>query len=336
MSRTPGNNLITDVEGLLVGNASDEEAKTGVTVLLCEKPSTASCHVMGGAPGSRDTDLLSPENTVGEVDALFLAGGSAFGIDAGSGAMAALKEMGRGFQVADQRIPIVPGAILFDMVNGGNKDWGEYPPHRELGHQAVKAAAESFGLGSHGAGTGALVAGLKGGLGSASVSLPGGGTIGALVAVNALGTPCIGNSRHFWAAPFEQESEFGGLGLPHPLPPEANELKIKFREEIAAGANTTIAVIATDIALTKAECKRLAIAAHDGFARALWPAHTPLDGDMVFAVSTGRKPAPGGLDHWIDLCALASSTMARAIARGIYEATPQENDIFPCWKSAWG
>ena len=327
------NNLITDVEGLAVGNASDGKAKTGVTVLVCGRPATASCHVMGGAPGSRDTDLLSPENTVGEVDAVFLSGGSAFGIDAGAGAMAAMKEMGRGFQVADQRIPIVPGAILFDMINGGNKDWGQYPPHRELGYQAVRAAGKTFDLGSHGAGTGALVSGLKGGLGSASGDLSGGGTIGALVAVNALGNPCVGNTKHFWAAPFEQESEFGGLGLPHPLPPDAKGLKIKFREKVAAGTNTTIAVIATDVTLTKAECKRLAIAAHDGFARALWPAHTPLDGDMIFAVSTGAKPAPA-MEDWIDLCALASSTMARAIARGIYEASPHENDIFPCWKDS--
>ena len=329
-------NLITDVKGLSVGNASDEKAKTGVTVVVCDKPFTASCHVMGGAPGSRDTDLLSPENTVGEIDAVFLSGGSAFGIDAGAGAMAALKEMGRGFQIADQRIPIVPGAILFDMINGGDKDWGQYPPHRELGYQAVGAAGKTFDLGSYGAGTGALVAGLKGGLGSASDRLPdnsvGSGTIGALVAVNALGNPCIANTKHFWAAPFEQGSEFGGLGLPHPLPPETKDLKIKFREKPAAGTSTTIAVIATDLTLTKAECKRLAVAAHDGFARALWPAHTPLDGDMIFAISTGKKPAPS-MDRRIDLCALASSTMARAIARGIYEASPHETDIFPCWKN---
>ena len=330
-------NLITDVGGLTVGNASDETAKTGVTVVVCDKPFTASCHVMGGAPGSRDTDLLSPENSVGEIDAVFLSGGSAFGIDAGAGAMAALKEMDRGFQIADQRIPIVPGAILFDMINGGDKDWGQYPPHRELGYEAVEKAARTFELGSHGAGTGALVAGLKGGLGSASASLPdsdtGGGTVGALVAVNALGNPCIGNTKHFWAAPFEQNSEFGGLGMPDPMPADAKDLKIKFREKVAAGTNTTIAIIATDVRLTKAECKRLAVAAHDGFARALWPSHTPLDGDMIFAISTGEKPAPT-MDGWIDLCALASSTMARAIARGIHEASPHETDIFPCWKSS--
>ncbi|MCB1386159.1 MAG: P1 family peptidase [Nitratireductor sp.] len=332
---TPRRNLITDIEGLRVGNAADPVAKTGVTVLICDEPAAASCHVMGGAPGTRDTDLLAPHGTVPAVDALFLSGGSAFGIDAGGGVQAALKEQGRGFIVGDQSIPIAPGAILFDMLNGGNKDWGRYPPHRELGHKATNAAARDFELGTAGAGTGALVAGLKGGLGSASASLPNGGTVGALVAVNALGTPCVGDTKHFWAAPFEQDGEFGGHGLPAPMPRDAGELRIKFREQQAAGANTTIGIIATDLALTKAECQRLAMAAHDGFARALWPAHTPLDGDLIFAVSTGKHAAPD-IDQWIDLCAAAAATMARAIARGVYEASEAEDDLFACWQKHWG
>jgi L-aminopeptidase/D-esterase-like protein len=159
-----------------------------------------------------------------------------------------------------------------------------------------------------------------------------GATIGALVAVNALGSPTIGNSKHFHAAAFEKNNEFGGHGLPVPLPENSDSLNIKFRDHLKAGTNTTIAVIATDMSLTKAEAKRLAVVAHDGFARALWPAHTPLDGDMVFAVSTGTKPKPQGMNEWIDLCALASSTMSRAIARGIYAADENNDPAFPSWK----
>jgi L-aminopeptidase/D-esterase-like protein len=336
VSFSPGKrNLITDVQGIRVGNAHDEAFKTGTTALICEKPSIASCHVMGGAPGTRDTDLLAPENTVAEIDALFLSGGSAFGIDAGTGIQAELRKQGRGFDVAGQKIPIVPGAILFDMINGGNKDWGEYPPYRELGNLAARNASDSFSLGSEGAGHGALVAQIKGGLGSASTVLANGITIGALVAVNALGSPLIGNQGHFRAAAFERDDEFGGLGIPDRLPQDADHLNIKFRETLQPATNTTIAIIATDASLTKSEAKRLAVAAHDGFARALWPAHTPLDGDLIFSVATGTNSKPAGMNDWIDLCALASSTMSRAIARGIYEARPIENDIFPCWKELY-
>lgn len=325
-------NLITDVEGVLIGNAEDQSVRTGVTALLFEKPTIASCHVMGGAPGTRETDLLSPENTVEEVHGLFLSGGSAFGLDAAAGIQKVLKEQGKGFEVGPHKIPIVPGAILFDLINGGDKDWKDYSPYRELGHQAAKAASRQFNIGSAGAGFGALVAGLRGGLGSASSKLDNGTTIGALVAVNALGSPIIGDTGHFHAAAFEQNNEFGGLGYPHPMPKNADGLNIKFRDHLQAGTNTTIAVVATDMALTKAEAKRLAVVAHDGFARALWPAHTPLDGDMVFAISTGTKPRPKNMNEWIDLCALASSTMSRAIARGIYEASNSDDPNFPSWK----
>ena len=328
-------NLITDVKGVLVGNAEDKTAITGTTAILFESSAIASCHVMGGAPGSRETDLLSPENTVEEIHGLFLSGGSAFGLDAGSGLQRALREQGKGFEIGPHKIPIVPGAILFDMINGGNKDWGDYPPYRELGYQAANAAAKHFSIGSAGAGYGALVAGLRGGMGSASAKLASGATIGALVAVNALGSPVIGDSGHFHAAAFERDGEFGGLGLPHPMPKASDHINIKFRNRLEAGTNTTIGVIATDMTLTKAEAKRLAVSAHDGFARALWPAHTPLDGDMIFAVSTGTRPRPADINEWIDLCALASSTMSRAIARGIYEADGNSNTDFPSWKQKY-
>ncbi|WP_315919676.1 P1 family peptidase [Mesorhizobium sp. SP-1A] len=330
MFRTGARNLITDVAGLKVGNADDAKLKSGVTVVLCEEPAVAAVQVLGGAPGTRETDLLEPHNTVEAVNAVVLSGGSAFGLDAASGVQAALREKGVGFAVRDQLIPIVPAAILFDLINGGDKDWGRYPPYRELGHAAAEAAALDFAIGTAGAGTGATTAGLKGGLGSASTLLDNGVTIGALAAVNPVGSVTVGRSRHFWAAPFEIGDEFGGLGLPSPLPPDANDIILKIRDA-AAGANTTIAVIATDAVLTKAAAKRLAISAHDGFARATWPSHTPMDGDLVFALATGRSGIVPSPDEAIDLYAAAGTTMARAVARGVHAATPAPDDLLPVW-----
>lgn len=327
-------NLITDVAGLTVGNAGDPLLKSGVTAILCDPPAVAAVQVLGGAPGTRETDLLEPHNTVQTVDAIVLSGGSAFGLDAASGVQAALREMGRGFAVGPLRVPIVPAAILFDLINGGNKDWGRFAPYRELGYDAARAATEDFATGTEGAGTGALTATFKGGLGSASMRLANGVTVGALVAVNALGSATIGGTRHFWAAPFEEGAEFGGLGVPAPFPASARELRIKFRDRTSATGNTTIAVIATDAVLTKAEAKRLAIAAHDGFARSLWPAHTPLDGDLVFALATGASGNRPETNDFIDLCAAAAATMARAIARGVHDATGAENDLLPAWSAS--
>lgn len=327
-------NLVTDVAGILVGNAEDARLKSGVTALLCEAPAVAAVQVLGGAPGTRETDLLEPHNTVERIDALVLSGGSAFGLDAASGAMSALVEAGRGFAVGPHRIPIVPAAILFDLMNGGDKGWGRYPPYRDMGHAALTAAGADFAIGSHGAGAGALTANLKGGLGSASTVLPDlGVTVGALVAVNPVGSATVAGGHHFWAAPFELDGEFGGLGLPHPLPDDAARMVTKMgsRNADEARTNTTIAAIATDADLTKAECKRLAIAAHDGFARAIWPSHTPMDGDLVFAVATGAKPLDRAAGGMLELCAAAAATMARAIARGVHAATPAEGDVLPVW-----
>lgn len=327
-------NLISDVAGLRVGNAQDDHIKTGVTAILCDRATTAAVQVLGGAPGARETDLLEPHNTVQHVNAIVLSGGSAFGLDAASGVQAYLRAKKIGFEAAGHHIPIVPAAILFDMHNGGSKNWDRYPPYRELGYQAAENATEDFALGSCGAGAGALVAGFKGGLGSASHILPSGVTIGALVAVNAVGAVTVGDTKHFWAAPFEQGDEFGGLGYPSPMPANAMDLRIKFRNAKPAmppQANTTIGTIATDAVLTKAQAKRLAIAAHDGYSRAIWPAHTPFDGDLIFALATGASGIEPTVEDFIDLCAAAASTMARAVARGVYLATPQENDLFPCW-----
>nr|WP_321459906.1 P1 family peptidase [uncultured Cohaesibacter sp.] len=332
-------NLITDIDGLLVGNATDEAVKSGTTTLICEKPMVASYAVLGGAPGTRDTDLLNPDQTVEAIDALVLSGGSAFGLDAAGGVQGWLKQQGRGFAVGPVSVPIVPGAILFDLANGGDKDWGRKSPYWDLGWQAAEQATDRFELGSHGAGAGALIAGLKGGLGSASMRMESGITIGALVAVNALGQATMGDSAHFWAAPFEQTKEFGGLGLPALMPQDVALPKSKMdhmQQTAGQNGNTTIGIIATDARLSKAAARRLAIMAHDGFARALWPSHTPMDGDLVFALSTGEKELPSHDGAFIELGAHAAATMARAIARGVYEASPRPHDIFPTWKEKFG
>ncbi|WP_377511491.1 P1 family peptidase [Octadecabacter sp. R77987] len=315
-------NLITDVAGLRVGNAQDDALKSGVTVLVGDAPFTAGVHVMGGAPGTRETDLLAPDKTVQQVDALVLAGGSAFGLDAASGVMDALRAQGRGFAVGDQRVPIVPAAILFDLLNGGAKDWAANP-YAALGRTALNTADSTFQLGTTGAGTGATTATLKGGLGSASAILPSGHTVGALVAVNALGTATVGDGAHFWAGPWEIGTEFGGRGPAISYPRHMPPTKL--------GGATTIAIVATDAILTQAQCTRLATATHDGMARALVPSHTPMDGDLVFAASTGAKPLANEPLDTLALGHAAATCLARAIARGVYHATPAENDPLPTW-----
>jgi len=326
MTAKPGpRNLITDVPGLKVGQAQDESVKTGVNVLVGDAPFTCGVHVMGGAPGTRETDLLAPDKTVEQVDALVLAGGSAFGLDAASGVADGLRAMGRGFAVGDQRVPIVPGAIIFDLLNGGDKSWSDNP-YKRLGRKALGAASEKFALGTHGAGAGATTANLKGGVGSASVVLPTGHTVGALVIVNALGAATVGDGPHFWAAPFEIEKEFGGFG-PASQYPDLTAPPTKLSQH----ANTTIGIVATDATLTKPQCTRMATAAHDGYARALVPSHTPMDGDLIFAAATGARMMADPLAETLMLGHAAATCMARAIARGVYAATAAKGDTLPCW-----
>ena len=322
-------NLITDVTGLRVGNASDDTVKTGVSVLVGDAPFVAGVHVMGGAPGTRETDLLAPDKLVQEVDALVLSGGSAFGLDAGSGVADALRAAGRGFQVGGQNVPIVPGAILFDLLNGGDKGWAENP-YKGLGRQALAAASETFDLGTTGAGAGATVAGLKGGLGSASLVLECGVTVGALVAVNALGAVTMGDGCAFWAAPWEMGDEFGGHGM------GMHDPGVEPRPETGLGENTTIAIVATDAVLTQAQATRLATAAHDGMARAIHPSHTPFDGDLIFAVATGAVPLPDPGFDALRLGHAAATCLARAIARGVHAATPAPHDTLPTWQDRFG
>lgn len=328
-------NLITDVPGLRVGHAHDIQAATGVTTVIFDEPAVASVGILGGGPGVRDAALLEPEMTVAAVDALVLSGGSAFGLDAAGGVMSALARLGRGFAIRDVRVPIVPQAILFDLLNGGYKPWaagsGE-PPYRKLGEESVENATHDPALGTVGAGYGATTVNLKGGLGQASCRTSDGHTIGALVAVNAVGSGVIGNGPHFWAAPYEQKGEFGACGWPQETTPQ--DIALRFKG--GPGENTTIAIIVTDAALTKAQAKRLALASHDGMARSLRPAHVVLDGDLVFAASTGKRPLGASPYAFAELNALAADCLARAIARGIYEASTLDFEgALPAWRDLY-
>ncbi|MHA7875996.1 P1 family peptidase [Roseivivax sp.] len=325
-------NLITDIEGLRVGNAGDARLKSGVTVLTGDQPFTASVAVQGGAPGTRETDLLAPDKTAPGADALVLSGGSAFGLAAAQGVMDALAEAGRGFPVLSARVPIVPAAILFDLLNGGDKAWGENP-YPALGRAALGAAGGEFALGSQGAGMGAQTAQVKGGLGSASLVLENGVTVAALVAVNPMGCVTTASGRHFHAAPFEIGAEFGGLG-PDPAQGYRPPRPSKKLAAMAGLSNTTIGVVATDAALDKAQCHRLAVAAHDGLARAIQPAHSPMDGDLVFAAATGARALS---DPALELSALGHAgavVMARAIARGVWEAEGSDGDLLPAFRDS--
>ena len=336
-------NLITDVAGVLVGNAEDMRAATGATVAIFDGGAVASVVTLGGAPGSRMVTSLEPEMVRGNVDAVVLSGGSVYGLDAAGGASAVLCAQGRGATFGGITVPVAVQAILFDLVNGGDKAWlrepvKQRPPYWDLGRDAALAAGDTFALGTAGAGVGATTAGLKGGLGSTSAKTSQGFTVGALVAVNAVGAATIGAGPHFWAGAYERDGEFGGKGWPARLPDDA--LSIRFKGQPVQATATTIALVATDARLSKAECKRLAIMANDGLGKSLRPVHAPNDGDTVFAAATGKAAALGDAADpkvMTELGTVAADCLARAVARGVYEATalPFPNAL-PDWKTRFG
>ncbi len=321
-------NLLTDVAGLRVGQATDTVARTGVTVVVPDLPAVAAVDQRGGGPGTRETDLLDPANTVQAVHAVALSGGSAFGLESAAGVTAWLAARGIGYPVGTVRVPIVPGAVLFDLLSGGDTAWGEMPPHRALGMRAAAAADRDFALGNAGAGLGARAGALKGGIGSASLVLPpapgeatAAVTVGALVAVNSLGSATIGETPAFWAWPWALDGEMGPLARPDPEHPAPGPTDHDFA--VPARANTTLAVVATDQTLSKAQARRVAIMAHDGLARAIRPVHAALDGDTVFALSTGRlpPPQPDQAPAAVSRCGMAAADcLARAVARAVYHA----------------
>jgi L-aminopeptidase/D-esterase-like protein len=325
---TDARNLITDVAGLRIGNAHDAALGSGVTVAVFDEPTIASCAVLGGAPGTRETDLLEPDKMVTGIHAIVLSGGSAFGLDAASGVQAYLRQNGIGFPVGPARVPLVPQAVVFDLLNGGNKEWGLYPPYRELGYAAAQAAGPDFALGTAGGGYGATTANLKGGLGSTSATTPSGHVVGALVIVNSIASAIIGDGPHFWSGAFEEGGEFGGHGHPEKVDPSNRKLIWKGGPQPA----TTIALVATDAVLTKAQAKRLAISSHAGIARGLRFSHALYDGDTVFAAATGRKPLLNEAEDFTHITAAAADCLTRAIARGVYAATALP---YPSAQPAW-
>lgn len=322
-------NAITDVPGIRVGNAEDRALLTGATVVLPDRPAVAAVDVRGGGPGTRETDALGPDGTVEAVHAVVLSGGSAYGLEAAGGAMEWLRAEGRGARLGGALVPIVPAAILFDLLTGGPNDW-DTPPWRALGREAAAAAAADFALGNAGAGLGASAGRVKGGLGSASVR-DGEITLGALAAVNPLGSVVMPGTDCFWTWWLEMAGELGGLGPPRAAPNPEPEIPQLPRLE---AGSTTLAVIATDAALDRLAARRLAIMAQDGIARAIRPAHSPLDGDTVFALSTGARALPGEPGALVRLGALAADCLARAIMRGVAEADAVAG--LPCWRDLGG
>jgi D-aminopeptidase len=322
-------NLITDLPGIRVGHAEDTNLASGVTAILLDRDNIASGTIRGGAPGTRDTALLEPEMTVGGLDGVVLSGGSLFGLDAAGGVVSFLRQAGTGLKIGAANVPIVAQAITFDLLNGGNKAWGRMPPYWELGWQAAQgAAAGAFALGTVGGGFGATTANFKGGLGSASVTTSSGFAVGAIVVVNAVGSVTMGDGPHFWAAPYELDGEFGGLGVP-PTPAAG---ALDFKLKAGAPPSTSVAFVATDAIMSKAQAKRLALMADDGLARAIRPAHAPMDGDTVIAAAMLKKPMADGLVQLTEIGLAAADCIARSVARAVYLARSLP---FPGAQPAW-
>lgn len=324
-------NSLTDIPGLLVGQAEDAAARTGVSVILPQMRVAASVDVRGGGPGTRETELLRPEAMVPAIDAICLAGGSVYGLDAASGVVQWLARHGRGLKVHSHTVPIVPAAILFDLMNGGDKDWPKddaaETPYRRLALAACDAAsADAVALGNAGAGYGAAAGKLKGGLGCASWVEDDGLIVAALVAANPVGSVLTPGNKGFWAAPFEQGGEFGALPAPPP-----REVPATLPAEARIGGHTCIGVVATNAALDKAALRHVATMAHDGLARAIRPVHTPFDGDTLFSLSaanwpdqTAEQKAGGSLLPLLiaRIGSIAADCVARAVGRAVWQAEP--------------
>jgi L-aminopeptidase/D-esterase-like protein len=328
--RPGAKNLITDIAALRVGHATDERARTGVTVVLCEAACKAGVDVRGGGPGVRETEALAPENLVGCVHAVVLAGGSVFGLAAADGVAAELSVRGVGLRLRPDSlaIPIVPCAVLHDLGNGGDKSWGTTPPYRELGMRAAHAAGTAPALGSVGAGRGAMAGLVKGGIGSASLDLGEGLLVGALIAVNSVGSALMPDGKTYWAWAFELDGELGGAAVPSAgmdlSDPAPDGSRLAQLGRLQAGANTTVGVVACTADLSTAECKRVAMMAHDGIARAIRPAHTPFDGDALFALASGAlrlaSPSPQRAAAVARIGSAAADCVSRAIARAVHHA----------------
>lgn len=302
---------------------------SGATVLRCATDWNAAVDVRGGGPGTRETEALSPENLIGRAHAVVLAGGSVFGLAAADGVTAALSATGVGLRLRPGAppIPIVPAAVLHDLGNDGDKAWGFDPPYRNLGIQALRTAGPDFAQGSVGAGRGAMAGHIKGGIGSTSIDLGSGLIAGALVALNSIGSALMPDGTTYWAWPFELDAEFGGAPPPQgpvqAVDPAPDDSRLLALGRLQPGANTTLVVVACSATLTTAECKRVAMMAHDGIARALRPAHTPYDGDTVFALASGAVALDAHQQRATQIGRIGSAAAdctARAIARAVHHS----------------
>ena len=313
-------NLITDVDGILVGNAHNEKVATGCTVITPIEGSMASADVRGGAPGTREVGALNPYNLIDTVDSIVLSGGSTWGLEAASSVANYIGATGRGYKPSSEakNIPMIPGAILYDLANGGYKDWNKKPPYSELGIQAASKISNNIELGNFGAGYGAKAGSLKGGLGSASFILDDGIQVGGLFAVNSYGSTVNSETGQFWSATDEYNDEFGNKGVPSYSP--SNPLSGTANQETLPGQNTTIGVVATNVKLDSRAAKRIAIMAHSGMSRAIRPIHSPVDGDVIFVLSTGTLDKELNLNDINIIGELGARVCSRSIARGVYEA----------------
>jgi L-aminopeptidase/D-esterase-like protein len=328
MHRPGPRNAITDVPGLRVGHYTDAHTRSGTTVLLPDTAWDAGVDVRGGGPGVRETAALEPENSVGKAHALVFSGGSVFGLAAADGVAEALSPYGVGLRLHPNTpaVPIVPAAVLYDLHNGGDKQWGADPPYRDFGKKALAAASRSFTQGPVGAGTGARAGTGPGGVGSVSLELGDGLIVGALVVANPIGSALMPDGETYWSWALEIDGEFGGkvprgaVDCRDPIPELS---RLSERGRLVPGANTTLAAVAVNARLLPGERKRVAMMAHDGIARSVRPAHLPFDGDTVFVLANGERELPEGVDRNIALARIGSAAadcVARAIARGVHLA----------------
>ncbi len=319
MAKIGKKNALTDIKGIRVGNYTDTDAVCGVTVVICPEGAVAGVDVRGSAPGTRETDLLSPLNLVDKVQAVVLSGGSVFGLAAADGAVRWLADKGIGFPLEKGYVaPIVPAAVLYDLGRGSNF----IPPiNADWGFRACRAAHKGeIPTGSVGAGTGALSGGIKGGLGTASLILYSDITVAALVAVNSYGSVINPSNGHPWDIEMEMDGEFGDQA--------SRAVRLPSPSETGPGRNTTIGLVATDATLNKSQALKIAQMAHDGLARAIRPAHTMFDGDTLFCLATGEKKLPELPGFFVapqaqainELGHAAAECMSRAIICGILTA----------------
>ena len=314
-------NSITDIDGFLVGNAHNDNLKSGVTVLTRSTSFRASVSILGGAPGTKETDLLSPDKIVDNIDGLVLSGGSAFGLDASSGVMDCLKNRNRGFDTGSIKVPIVPSAILFDLKNGGFKDW-KTNPYRNLGQNAFLNISHFFEIGSVGAGCGATTSVFKGGLGTNSIFYGDRIKVGAIVAVNSVGSPCFPGTNILY-------SDFYGANKEHLEKPPTSTLINSTK--LLKGEATTLGIVCTNLNFNKNDLNRIATSAHAGIARAIEPSHTPFDGDIIFSATSGTQPIDSKDNDLMLVCQLSALCITKAVGSAIKAAKKKRGDKLACW-----